>query len=666
MNHLFALAIRAGADDSVRVHLSRREDLEARDSSGLTALMLAARYDRSVICRLLIDAGADVDARDGCGNSAREIALEFGSSRAIEIFESLPPVSLEYGGCWTEDDVPDVPEHDETVVARATAAQAAISEHEFVDSDEDWSDLSVFLPDQAVAPISLEEREDRWPLVRQILFALREGAVDDSELEALCCRDGDINEHELLLLSTALGELGVCVDGRLPSCQGEYVDEPSEDASSLIEEFLEYFGNLSSQRDDPLRQLGREIRKLQLLSRDAEVDLSRQVRQGTTLVLEAVCEIPAALESILNSGWAASRFEVGAPLDDSNADETDCASGDCEVNDPRSPEEALEAVRFLRAIRNGGALGEPAAGLAETALVTAAARAIERVGVPFKLLIRSLDDAKAISASEETASPVLDKAALGIRMREQALKKMVEGNIRLVSHIAHKYAGRGLQVADLIQEGSIGLMKAIEKFDAERGFKFSTYATWWIRQGITRAIADQARTIRIPVHLLETLRKVETTSKILHGILGRSPTPRELAAKTELPEQLVLKALALGSEPASLPTGNPELDEVAPVADPAYGPEELVFEADLVKHARRALNELKTKERRVLELRLGLSAKNEHTLEEVGKMFHVTRERIRQIESAGLRKLRKPERCAALRDYQIVVATGNTGSNDID
>lgn len=273
-----------------------------------------------------------------------------------------------------------------------------------------------------------------------------------------------------------------------------------------------------------------------------------------------------------------------------------------------------------------------------------------KVSDPVRMYLKEIGNVPLLSAEEEINLAVRIQGGDDIAKQELA-----EANLRLVVSIAKRYVGRGMQFLDLIQEGNMGLMKAVEKFDHTKGFKFSTYATWWIRQAITRAIADQARTIRIPVHMVETINKLVRVQRQLLQDLGREPTPEEIGAEMDLPTEKVREILKIAQEPVSLETPIGEEDD-SHLGDfiedeGAMSPEVFTSSALLREQLEDVLDTLTDREENVLRLRFGLDDGNIRTLEQVGKVFGVTRERIRQIEAKALRKLRHPSRSKQLKDF---------------
>ena len=269
---------------------------------------------------------------------------------------------------------------------------------------------------------------------------------------------------------------------------------------------------------------------------------------------------------------------------------------------------------------------------------------------PVRMYLKEIGKVPLLSADEEVE--LAKRMAEG---DEDAKKRLAEANLRLVVSIAKRYVGRGMLFLDLIQEGNLGLIKAVEKFDYHKGFKFSTYATWWIRQAITRAIADQARTIRIPVHMVETINKLIRVSRQLLQELGREPTPEEIAAELDMPVERVREILKISQEPVSLetPIGEEEDRHLGDFIQDDNGPvpAEAAAQTLLKEQLDEVLDTLTEREQKVLRLRFGMDDGRARTLEEVGKEFDVTRERIRQIEAKALRKLRHPSRSRKLRDY---------------
>ncbi|OGW66791.1 MAG: RNA polymerase sigma factor RpoD [Nitrospirae bacterium RIFCSPLOWO2_02_FULL_62_14] len=314
-----------------------------------------------------------------------------------------------------------------------------------------------------------------------------------------------------------------------------------------------------------------------------------------------------------------------------------------------SGEAGAELLRKLARDRRGLLTVKRKCGLSEESLL-----AIRKIATEAKAKVRRIEAEEAKMTSEDIKEAVKHLDLADDKMK-RGKAELVEANLRLVVSIAKKYTNRGLQFLDLIQEGNIGLMKAVDKFEYKRGYKFSTYATWWIRQAITRAIADQARTIRIPVHMIETINKLIRTSRHLVQKLGREPTPEEIAERMDLPLDKVRKILKIAREPISLetPIGEEEDSHLGDFIEDkkAVSPLDAAIRYDLQRQINSALETLTPREEKVLRKRFGIGESTDHTLEEVGQDFEVTRERIRQIEAKALRKLRHPSRSKKLRSF---------------
>ena len=357
--------------------------------------------------------------------------------------------------------------------------------------------------------------------------------------------------------------------------------------------------------DDPVKNYLKQIGQIPLLSAEQEVELSRRIHAGAEAahILQADRQKYGAPEYIKKNS---ARFSFEE--DENSRSYTEDLDDDGNEKSSEDAEEKAAEEEAMEAVENG-------------------------------------------PLTEEKRQELLKTRRDGLNAR----RSLSEANLRLVVSIAKKHVGHNLAFLDLIQEGNIGLIKAAEKFDCDRGFRFSTYATWWIRQAITRAIADQARTIRIPVHMIETINKLIRTSRYLVQELGRDPTPEEIAERMEYPVEKVKKVLKIAKEPISLetPIGDEEDSSLGDFIEDkkAVAPAEEVINTKLSEQLAAVLADLTPREEQVLRKRFGIAEKSDHTLEEVGKLFNVTRERIRQIEAKALRKLRHPSRRKKLKDF---------------
>ncbi|RKT49716.1 RNA polymerase primary sigma factor [Azonexus fungiphilus] len=540
---------------------------------------------------------------------------------------------------WEAEEEIFAPEGDETVAEAARRVHEAIGRHKVVDRDEDWGDVDLHLPVRA-APLT---RDEGGGTVRDLLLAaLREGLVSEDRLIDVCSNaDGNRNEEAERLLAFVAGELGATVVEWTGSDEAPFLSDASMEEDRLLSEAAEFAEELASGRNDPFRFYAKDIRG-DLLDAEEEIALGREMEEAGRSALSALASWPEGLSAVFEAADRVARGEADAesfcagPEPSSDEESVSKSTGTEEDEDDESEldEEAAFFVNAVAALKTCRGDARRAAEVLEEARLT-------------RGFLMELAD-KAVR--EKVGRDFVE--ALG--RQAKARERMILCNLRLALSIAKKHLWSGMPFDDLVQEANIGLMKAVERYDWRRGFRFSTYATWWIRQQVSRSIADTARVVRAPVHIQETARKILRERESVEARLGRPETVSETARRigTSLAKTRML--LAMFDDVASLDEAEPDsgLSRVESLVDERTSdPADIAERASLRGTLLGMLEDLDERAREVILLRFGLMDDDAMTLDEVGQHFGVTRERIRQIESKTMRRLSHPNKRDILRPF---------------
>ena len=683
---LFKAAVASGSEQLVQMHIARGRDVDARDDSGTTLLGIAASKGRLGVLKLLLEAGANSMLEDSQGRDALQLARTNGFSEIVEHLAAYgaphtpfsqvqtdtleEPISTAGSDTWEMDAGPTEPAGNAAFLTRATLLENRIAEFEYFNPDEDWSDVDADLPEyQLFAGIRKAEFHSlRSELVSFFGAAILSGTVLYDQILKLGDETEELDEEAIECVVRVLEELGIeVVEGIDPEVVNCDADELRGEESANAEIAAAYFGDLWSSSLDSYTAFMREMSRAKLLSAEDEIRLAEAIEAGWVSTTKEVFCNPRARDFLLDitdrisTGKLPSVYLFASQADSPEEEGLADPEETLESLESESPKEHVlgdaeaegshgdEWKRTLQLIRRTLQNIQMADwnSLSEVPREAMLARTDEiRFSVSFlRALIAELTSSP--DDASQLCSAVIEKALSEI---ERTRNQFAEANLRLVNAIARKYSRRGVDLLDLIQEGCLGLLKAVDKFDHRRGFKFSTYGTWWIKQAITRAIADKARTIRVPVHMVESINKILSVSGRIEDAGVEEVSADQIASHLDIPVRKVRKVLAFSDQTSALP----DLTEaiIESLTDNSAADAWRIIQArDLRTRSSKVLTTLKPKERDVILKRFGLEDADGQTLEEVGQAMGVTRERVRQIEAKALRKLRHPVRSRVLEPF---------------
>lgn len=687
LSPLLKRAALSGVSAVISMHIARGEDVDATDAQGRSLLMLASMGGHLDACRTLLAAGADTGILDVDGRNANELAMRAGHVHVAELLgrhgqshasntdiakESITEVDetdeLDLSG-WEAEEESTAPANDAQLFSRAVDIQDRISSHVPVDQDQDWADIEIDLPE-----ISDNRRRNRYldselrTKVHDLLtIALEIGWIYRRQIEHIA-RAEAVDESIEANLAFVLEESGVVIrDEELEDWDPTAVSEFAStdwDLDQLATDAIGLLSNLASNETNPLVLYLRHFGKRELLTAESEAYLGQQMEVAledavasivsSEMLIDRIARITDAIEkgvvsllSLISDSVSSVEARGHSGSDDPGDLITEERDFDEELQDADGAADSRTDTDVIRQLLNAVASGKNAV------------RAESLVEIlrdwQFKWRFMQLVCDSTSDATGDQDQEVVSALDFAVKQGVAARNQMVEANLRLVFSLAKRYSRSGMELSDLIQEGNLGLIKAVEKYDYRKGFRFSTYATWWIKNSLTRGIADKVRLIRLPVHMVELVNKVEKERNRLEEQFGCPVPPEKIAEALSMPVASIEKALSVPGQPLQIDTAGDDFESgrspLETVADESPNPEESAMAASLREAINEMLDDIDPKQARILRLRFGLTGDESHTLEQVGEHFGVTRERIRQIERKGLDKLAHPSRSEDLICY---------------
>lgn len=716
VNRLLKMAVLTGVESSVRLHIDRGDNLNARDDKGLTPLMIAASRNKANICKLLLDANADPTLVDSSGRDALALAKAAGASDAAKIIQfviaplTVPAVvsqtyiSAELPGMspavneqapllpdaistideardgldapfdltgWVEEVDCVAPIGDASLALPAIATHVAISEHAPIDSSADWEEFEAFLPSFAAPLLRVENLENRDRLRSLLLRAMREGSVPAQAVEDLCVDDDQRRNPgtEFSLVQT-INDLGAECDERFEydasfaSFQVFVAPEESEEEEESLAAALGYFDSLISDGGAPLPLYFKDSRDETLLTASEEAILGQAMEGGLDKALDALAAWPAGLSFVMEDArlvisgakplaWMVATKEEAPPNDAGLAASPDVLAS-LSVGAPHDAvdeedEQSADLTSFAATVKALSGLGQ--ADSVKGLNWSACRDVLASLGLQKPYVMAFMDDRRG------DGHPSATLFAKAMEQHRQARERMALSNLRLVLSIAKRYLNSGMLLDDLIQEGNVGLLKAVDRFDWRKGFKFSTYATWWIRQQISRTVSNVSRSIRLPAHVHQLGMHVIHAALAWEKINGRPPTYTELGAEMDIATWKVEAILREREEFVSLDVVG--IDDIIATHVKAQfiapDPSKAVESQELTAALGRLLAGFGREHEQIIRLRFGFGVDDECTLEQLGARLGLTRERIRQIEAKTIRLMKHRAKATALVDWTHTV-----------